>query len=76
LILYEQGKYEEAMEVYHKGLSFVPDDLDMHYNLGIMLRGQGRIDEALEELRTALRIDPNSEKARRVLEETLKAAGK
>ena len=75
LILYEQGKQAEALEIYHKGLTFVPEDLDLHYNLGIMLRAQGRITEAIEELREALRIDPNSAKARKVLEETLKGAG-
>jgi Flp pilus assembly protein TadD len=45
----------------------LPDNLDLHYNLGILLGEQGRRQEALKELRTALKIDPNSAKVRKVL---------
>jgi len=72
VMLYQQGKIDEAIETYRDGLTPVPDDLDMHYNLGILLEGQGHTDEALKELHTALKIDPNSIKTRKVLEAILK----
>ncbi|MHC4106431.1 MAG: tetratricopeptide repeat protein [Planctomycetota bacterium] len=50
----------------------VPDNLDLHYNFGIILEEQGRREEALKELRTALKIDPNSAKVRKVLNIVLK----
>ena len=67
LALYEQGKVNDALETYQKGLKLMPDDLGLHYNLGILLRDQGQKEEAVKELREALRIDPNYSDARRVL---------
>jgi len=54
-------------KTYRDGLKFVPDDLDMHYNLGLMLEAQGHRDEAIKEFHTALKIDPNSTRARQAL---------
>ena len=55
------------METFRNGLILVPDDLDLHYNLGMVLEKQGHRGEALKEFRTALQIDPNSIKTREVL---------
>jgi tetratricopeptide (TPR) repeat protein len=48
-------------------LKFVPDNLDLYYNLGIVLEEQGQRNEALKELQTALQIDPNSAKVLKIL---------
>jgi len=48
-------------------LIFIPDDLYLHHNLGVFLNMQGQKDEAVKELQTALRIDPNSAQTRKVL---------
>jgi Flp pilus assembly protein TadD len=62
------------METYRNGLIRAPDNLDLHYNLGIVLEEQGHREEALRELRTALKIDPNSAKVRKILNIVLKNA--
>jgi tetratricopeptide (TPR) repeat protein len=66
-VLYQQGKVDKAIETYRNGIILVPDNLDLHYNFGIILEEQGRREEALKELRTALKIDPNSAKVRKIL---------
>lgn len=67
LVLFQQGKVDQALKAYRNGLKFVPDNLDLHYNLGIVLQEQGQKDQAIKELEAALQIDPNSVKARKVL---------
>ena len=71
-ILYRQGKVDRGIEVCRKALLFVPDSAILHCNLGIMLDKQGNRTEALKELNTAIKLDPNSLKIRRVLETILK----
>ncbi|NQT03151.1 MAG: tetratricopeptide repeat protein, partial [Planctomycetes bacterium] len=71
-ILYRQGRIDQGIEVCRKGLLFVPDSAILHCNLGILLDKQGNRPEAVKELNTALQIDPNSPKIRRVLEAILK----
>jgi tetratricopeptide (TPR) repeat protein len=73
-LLYQQDKVDEAMETYRNGIILVPDNLDLHYNFGIILEEQGRREEALKELRTALKIDPNSAKVHKILNIVLKHA--
>ena len=41
-----------------------PDDAVAHDQLGVALAGQGRLDEAIAELRRALQIDPNDPEVR------------
>ena len=40
--------------------ALVPESADVHNILGIALASRGRIDEAIAEFRTALRLDPAS----------------
>jgi len=47
-----------------------------HNNLGSALANLGRIDEAIEEFKKALRLMPNSEEAQRNLEYALSLQGK
>ena len=71
-ILYSRDSIDQGIEVCHKALLFVPDSAILHCNLGIMLDKQGNRTEAVKELNTAVKIDPNSPKIRRVLEAILK----
>ncbi len=42
------------MAAYHKALELTPDYTDAHYNLGIALKGQAKLDEAVAAYRKAL----------------------
>ena len=71
-ILFRQGKIDQSIKVHRKGLLFVPNSSILHCNLGVLLDSQGNRPEAIKELNTAVKIDPNSPKIRRVLEAILK----
>ena len=57
--LQQQGKSEEAIEVYNKALSIKPDFPDAHNNIGNALQDQGKLDEATEVYIKALTIRPD-----------------
>jgi hypothetical protein len=61
--LQEQGKLEEAIEVYNKALAIKPDYADAYNNMGVTLHEQGKLDEAIEALNKALAINPGSAEA-------------
>ena len=46
-----------------------PANAEWRYGLGDALARRGRIDEAVREFETALRLDPAHEDARRALDE-------
>jgi Flp pilus assembly protein TadD len=52
---------------YREALAYRPDDAELRTNLGVTLAQLGRLNEAQTELTAALRIDPNSEPARKAL---------
>ncbi|HDQ03389.1 MAG TPA: tetratricopeptide repeat protein [Deltaproteobacteria bacterium] len=59
-ILAEEGKYEEAIFHYITAIRTSPHpDYDMHYNLAILYQQTGDINQAIEQYREALRINPN-----------------
>ena len=58
----------EAVALYRQGLRLCPDDDVAHYELGRILRGMGRTQEAKEEFEAALKINPNFFDAKRQLE--------
>ncbi len=53
-----QGK--DALPVLQKAAELLPDDAEMHNNLGNALRDMGRFDEAVASFRRALKIRPDS----------------
>ncbi|MBI4488228.1 MAG: tetratricopeptide repeat protein [Deltaproteobacteria bacterium] len=59
---------QEAVALYRQGLRLCPDDDVAHYELGKILRGIGRNQEAKEEFEAALKINPNFHDAKRQLE--------
>ena len=50
---------EEQIEVTKKTIELNPDDATAHYNLGVLLKEQGRYDEAEKEYKDAIRADPD-----------------
>jgi len=53
---------------YQKALDSNPDDADYHHNLGALLAGCGRHDEAIAHFKKAVEIRPDYDAARRSLE--------
>ncbi|MCJ7675033.1 MAG: tetratricopeptide repeat protein [Sedimentisphaerales bacterium] len=58
----------KAIEVCREGLRYSPNSAVLHCNLGTLFAKQGRKEQALKEIQTALQIDPNSVGIRRILE--------
>ncbi|HIE23699.1 MAG TPA: tetratricopeptide repeat protein [Candidatus Korarchaeota archaeon] len=46
ILLYEQGRYEEAELHYKEALRINPDLAEAHVNYGVLLKEQGRFKEA------------------------------
>jgi tetratricopeptide (TPR) repeat protein len=59
IYLYFEGRFDEAMEHYHKAIEIDPNHFDTLYNLGAALAAQGRFDEAIENYYKALELNPN-----------------
>jgi cytochrome c-type biogenesis protein CcmH/NrfG len=57
-IYFQHNRYREAIEAYGQSLSIKPDDPDIRTNLGLMLRGLGDDDGAIEEFKKAAQYDP------------------
>ena len=58
--LYEQGRYEEAIEYYDKALKLSPEDIDIWSNKGNTLYEQGRYEEAIKCYDKALKFSPEN----------------
>jgi hypothetical protein len=59
----DQGRIEEAMELYHKSIEINPNNSEAQYNLGTALAAKGRFDEAIKNFRMAIQINPNFSEA-------------
>ena len=62
------------VEQLRRRLSLVPDNIDARLRLVACLAQSYRYGDALEELRTLIRLDPNNLLARRLREELLEQA--
>ncbi len=58
-ILYEMGKYEEAIQAYDKAIEIDPNYLLVWNNKGIALEKLGRYDEAAECYNKAKELESN-----------------
>ena len=56
-ILQMQGK--DALPAFKKTAQLLPDDAQAYYNLGVVLRSAGRLDEAAASYRRVIALRPN-----------------
>jgi tetratricopeptide (TPR) repeat protein len=56
-IYFDYNKYREASEAYQQYLSIKPENPDVRTKMGMMLRGLGDFDGAIEAFRRASRIN-------------------
>ena len=69
-----QGK--EALPAFQKTAALLPQDAEAHYNLGVVLKNLGQLDEALTHYRQALKIKPDYAEAHSNLGNALKELGR
>ncbi len=55
---YAKGQYDEAVDIYRKGINVNPLIASLHYSLSLALDKQAKNDEAHQELVLAQKIDP------------------
>jgi TolB-like protein/DNA-binding winged helix-turn-helix (wHTH) protein/Tfp pilus assembly protein PilF len=53
------GRFEEAMELQHRGVELDPLNAQSRIGLGASAYNMGRLEEALAQTRKALELDPN-----------------
>jgi tetratricopeptide (TPR) repeat protein len=72
IILEKEGKWNEAIEKHKKSIAISlendPNRAIYFTNLGVCYAQTGKIDVALEQLETAVRLDPSYKRARDNLE--------
>jgi tetratricopeptide (TPR) repeat protein len=52
------GDTEAALEAFRSGLEEYPDDYGLNFNISITLVNQGKYEQAIQHLETAVRADP------------------
>jgi tetratricopeptide (TPR) repeat protein len=75
-IYMKSGRVSEAEPLLRRLSSERADDAGLHLQLGRVLATQGKKDEAIAELQTALKLSPNDREAQRELADLLVQAGK
>jgi superkiller protein 3 len=58
--LKSMGRWDEAIQEYHKAIRLDPKLAEPHSDLGIELYCKGQVDEAIQEYREAIRLDPKA----------------
>ena len=61
--LYDQERYEEALEAARVAVEQDPDSFNAHSNLGAVLSELGRLEEAENHLRRAIALNPQARDA-------------
>jgi len=76
VILFEQGRVDEAIDHYRKALAIQPDWDKALENLGSALLQKGQVNAAITEYQKALKIEPQSAKVHNYLGNALLQAGR
>jgi len=76
LLLFGEGRAEEAMAHYRAAIAVKPDDAFARNNLGHTLASVGRMDEAIAMLDEAVRLEPGNAEAWSNLGNALAARGR
>jgi tetratricopeptide (TPR) repeat protein len=66
------GNSEQALQRYQAALEYRPPDAEIRTKTALMLARLGRLPEAQAELETALKIDPNFQPAKQMLQDVLR----
>ena len=69
-------KLKKALESYNKALAIKPENADIHFNRGVDLQAQGKLEEAIEAYTTALFLKPDDAEAYLNMGAALKEQGK
>ncbi len=64
MALYDQGRFNEAVESYQKAVTIKPDIADAYYNLGNALRNEGGLDAPIDSYQQTIKIKPDLAEAR------------
>jgi len=70
-VLRENKMFNEALELYSEGLSIIPDNIDLLYARALIFEKLNKIDDAIADLRTVVKLDPQSVQALNALGYTL-----
>jgi cytochrome c-type biogenesis protein CcmH/NrfG len=62
-ILYDAGKFDQAVPYYEQALKLDPNNTDVMVDLGVCYRNEKRSDDALAMFTRALKIDPAKKQA-------------
>ena len=57
---YESAKYDEALMECNKAIELTPDDGESHNLRGLIFEEKGLLNEAIQEFREAIRLDPSN----------------
>jgi tetratricopeptide (TPR) repeat protein len=70
-----QMQRKDALPAFQKVAELMPADPEAHYNLGVVLKGAGRLDEAVASYRKAVKLKPDFAEAHSNLGNALKELG-
>ncbi len=54
----EKGELSEAEKLLRRGIEMEPDNPELHFELGVLNEKQDRSDEAIEQMKKVLKLDP------------------
>jgi tetratricopeptide (TPR) repeat protein len=74
--LQSEGRFDEAIEHYHRAMAFAPEFPPAYNNLATTLRAKGQIPEAIAAYQQALRVRPDFPDAQYNLANALLQAGR
>jgi tetratricopeptide (TPR) repeat protein len=73
-VLAQEGRFAEAEKIHGQGTQCTTGCIDeAYFNLGLVLRAQGRLSEALDCFRKALEIEPKDKSVKRALSDVSRA---
>jgi tetratricopeptide (TPR) repeat protein len=75
MALYDQGRFDEAVESYQKAVKLEPDYADAHYNLANALKHKGDLRKAIDSYRASLAINPSDAEVLLTYRNALKQKG-
>ena len=70
-----QMQRKDALPAFQKVAELMPADPEAHYNLGVVLKSAGRLDEAVASYRKAVKLKPGFAEAHNNLGNALKELG-